>query len=185
MPKYFLLILALLSFVRVYGRKNHCRGCASPSAKVEESKNQVIKDVLITTKKNRDFEYLSTMWRLFRGESSRPNCIGNHREQRYVLGVDSEQTFAGTYVVVVLNVSLEKIVGHGELTVWYVVFGELDPRCVIYFLPKKNVADDREIFVRLDPSCQFAKTIVAWKVVIQANDKKYVRSSLFWEKLVQ
>jgi hypothetical protein len=150
-----------------------------------ENKIQPIKDVVITTKKNRDFEYLSTIWRSFGGGPYQLNCIGDHREQRYVLGRDSGQDFAGTYIIVVLHDSLEKIAEHGKLMVWYVVLGELDPRCLTYFLPKKNVADDREIFLRLDASCQFVEKIVAWKVVIQSGEKEYAQSSLLWNKLVQ
>jgi hypothetical protein len=99
------------------------------------------------------------------------------------LGVDSERDFAGTYVVILLNDSLKNLMGHGILTAEYVVCNELDPRSVTFSLPEKNVADDRQILLRLDPSRKFKKKVVAWKVTLKSREKECVQSSLFWKKL--
>jgi hypothetical protein len=152
---------------------------------IQKEENSWIDEVIITTKKNRDFEYFSTLWHSFCGKSYDPNRIGDDREQCYVLGVDSEFNFAGTYVVILLNESLKNLMGQGTLTLEYMVCGELDPRRITFSLPEKHVADDRQILVRLDPSRQFRKKIVAWQITIKGGQKEYVKSSLFWKKLMR
>jgi hypothetical protein len=164
------------------GRKDH-RVHPSSSQKAEKSEDPLVAEVVITAKKNHDFEYFSAIWHSFRGELFRPNGIGSNREQRYVLGVDSERDFSGTYMVILLNDSLKTLMGQEALTVEYVVCNELDPRCVTFSLPEKNVADDRQIFLRLDPSRKFRKKIVAWKVTIKNEGKECANP--FWKKLMR
>ncbi|MDR1590558.1 MAG: hypothetical protein LBR92_00990 [Puniceicoccales bacterium] len=156
----------------------------SSSAKKDVKKeNSPIKEVVIVSKKNRDFEYFSTFWPSC--QPYRPNRVKDDREQRYVLGVDSECDFAGTYAVILLNESLKNFMGKGILTLEYVICGELEPRRIIFPLLVKKVADDRQIFLRLEPSRQFKKKIVAWNVTLQNNGKMHMQSNLFWKKLMR
>jgi hypothetical protein len=172
-------------FLWAYGeRKNH-RGRSSSIQKAKARENPWIKEVVITTKKNHDFEYFSAIWRSFCGEPFRFNSIGNNREQRYVLGTGSERDFVGTYMIILLNDSLKNLMGQGTLTVNYVVCNELDPRCIAFSLPKKDVADDRQILLRLDPSRKFWKKIVAWKATIKNREREYTQTSLSWKKLMR
>ncbi|MDR0740287.1 MAG: hypothetical protein LBF34_01090 [Puniceicoccales bacterium] len=169
--------------VWAYGERRNRRVHSSSTKRAEERDDSWIKEVVIAPKENHDFEYFSAIWRSFCGEPFRLNGIGNNREQRYVLGIDSERDFAGTYMVILLNDSLKNFMGQGMLTVEYVVCNELDPRCVTFSLPEKNVVDDRQILLRLDPSRKFRKKIVAWRVTIKNKGKECVQSSLFWKKL--
>ncbi|MDR2812774.1 MAG: hypothetical protein LBB05_03255 [Puniceicoccales bacterium] len=146
---------------------------------------QWIKNVVITTKKNRDFEYFPTILRAFRGEPYQLNRGSSHWEQRYVLGVDAEQDFAGVYAIILLNDSLKSFMGHGTLTVEYRVCNELDPRRVTYLLAEKNVVDNRQILVRLDFSQKLMKKIIAWKVCIQDRGKECVQSNPVWKKVMR
>jgi hypothetical protein len=166
-----------------YGERKNRRTRPSSSQKVEKKENPLVKEVVITSKKNRDFEYFSAIWNSFHGEPFQLNYIGNGREQRYVLGVDSERDFAGTYAVILFNDSLKNLMGQGTLTVEYVVCNELDPRSVTFSLPEKNIVDDRQILLRLDPSRKFKKKIVAWKVILKNGEKECIQSNLFWKKL--
>jgi hypothetical protein len=147
---------------------------------------QWIKDVVIVTKKNRDFEYFSTIWRSFSGGPYLLNQASDNREQRYVLGIDSGQNFSGVYAVILLDDSLKNLMGHGTLTVEYVVCNELRPRRVIFPLVEKAVADDRQILVHLDASHRLRKKIVAWKVTIREEhtQKEWMQSSFLWKKLM-
>jgi hypothetical protein len=149
-----------------------------------EKEKQWIRAVAIVTKRNRDFEYFSTIWRSFQGKPWL-NRIAEDREQRYVLGIDSERDFTGTYAVILFNDSLKNLMDQGTVKVEYVGCDALKPKCVTYFLTKKHIVDDRQIFVRLNSSRSFRKKIVAWKVSIQSEEKECVQSSLFWKKLMQ
>jgi hypothetical protein len=150
-----------------------------------EEKKQWIRGVTIVGKRNRDFEYFSTIWRSFLGKPWL-NRIADDREQRYVLGMDSEQNFSGVYAVITLSDSLKHFMGHGTVKVEYVLFNTLKPKCVTHFLVPKHVADDRQIFVRLDPSRQLRGKIVAWRVTIVDQDtrKEDTQSSFLWKKLM-
>ncbi|MDR0590366.1 MAG: hypothetical protein LBG09_00690 [Puniceicoccales bacterium] len=149
-----------------------------------------IESVMIVTKHRRDFEYLSGVIHALRGGTYAPNRVADGKEQRYIIrgsGEGGEEKLSGVYAVVVLGESLRNWMGHATLTLEYLRCGSLKRQILCIPLDARDVADDRQIFIFLDPSPKNKRKFLAWKVTIDDNKRsiQHTKASLSWEIFVK
>ncbi|MDR1435578.1 MAG: hypothetical protein LBI77_04210 [Puniceicoccales bacterium] len=155
----------------------------------EKAKNS-IKNVVIAGKHGHDFEYFSTIFQSMKGEAYALNEIGEHRYQRYILRKVEEngnkiQKMSGVYAIVLLGESLKKWMGHSTVTLEYICYGSLKTNVLKFPLEVRNIADDRQIFIFLDPSLKNRKKFIAWKLTLQDRERNlsHTKASFTWEIL--
>jgi hypothetical protein len=149
-----------------------------------------IETVMIVAKRRRDFEYLSGIIHAFCGGSYAPNRVAGGKEQRYIIrgsGEGGGEKLSGVYAVVVLGESLRNWMGHATLTLEYLRCDSLKRQTLRVPLDARDVADDRQIFILLDPSPKNKRKFLAWKVTLDDGERatQYTRASLCWKIFVK
>jgi hypothetical protein len=149
-----------------------------------------IERVVIAGKHNHDFEYFSTIFQSMKGKAHILNAIGEHKYQRYILRKAGEngnkiQKMSGIYAIVLLGESLKKWMGHATITLEYIRYGSLKTNALKFPLEIQNIADDRQIFIFLDPSLKNRKKFIAWKLTLQDRERNlsHTKASFTWEIL--
>lgn len=183
-----------------------------------DTERNILKNMLVRTKRNRDFAYLSVFLRKNHvsgdGEAKKLNYAALGKtpcEQHYLLDagakkvnedvkienntksnterqkLEKREDLAGTYLIVLLGTSLKELMGHATLTVSYLRYGKFKPIVQNFPLIEKQIQDDRQIFIRLDPSKKLRKKVIAWKVVLEdkRSGKTYVLESFVWKRLIR
>jgi hypothetical protein len=150
------------------------------------SQKNPIKSVMIVAKRRRDFEYLSGIIHALRGGFCAPNRLADGKEQRYIIrgsGEGGEEKMSGVYAVVVLEESLRNWMGHAALTLEYLRCGSLKRQTLRVPLDVRDVADDRQIYIFLDPLPKNKRKFLAWKVTLDDDGRniQHTRTSLSWK----
>jgi hypothetical protein len=145
-----------------------------------------IETVMIVAKRRRDFEYLSGIFHALRGGPYAPNRVAGGKEQRYIIrgsGAGGAEKLSGVYAVVVLGESLENWMGHATLTLEYFRCGSLKRQTLRVPIDVRDVADDRQIFIFLDPLPKNRRKFLAWKVTLDDSERnvQHTQVSLSWK----
>ncbi|MDE6576194.1 MAG: hypothetical protein K2L24_02230 [Opitutales bacterium] len=139
----------------------------------------IIRDIVMVTKRNRDFYYWSTIL----ATKGKTNEVAPNRFQYYVIGAPDPHHLAGHYLAVVLKRSLRSLMGHARMTVRYLKYSQIDPVTITVDLPERDVVDDRQIFLYLGPSNERLRAI-GWTVRIDDGAKTYEKGSFIWRRLL-
>ena len=140
------------------------------TAKLQKS-DTIIESAIVREKKNRDFMFLSTILRKLP-----PNKVSDQQFQRYILNMDGEN-YSGTYIIIGIKRPLEELMGKSRLTLRYLSNRKLSE--VQFDLDRRNVSDQRQIWIRLEPHLH----VLAWDIAIDTGEYQEHYSSLIWEKL--
>jgi hypothetical protein len=174
----------------------------SPNPRENKTTNP-LKEVVICEKRSRDFEYFPGIWRAFLGKPYRRNRGLRNQYQRYILSErkeitggsgnpteenkDQMENLSGVYAVILLKNSLKNWMGHGTITLEYIHYGSLEVQRLHFPIGERDVADDKQIFIFLDPERKNRKKFIAWKVKLHDlnADISFSRESFNWEMLKQ
>ncbi|MDR2200703.1 MAG: hypothetical protein LBN94_01110 [Puniceicoccales bacterium] len=171
----------------------------SPFPKEKNRNNRNINplvEVVISEKRNRDFEYFPGILGSFLGKTYPLNHAMGKQYRRYILREKKEMTegkgnsegkLSGVYAIILLGDSLKNWMGRGTITLKYIRYGSLEIHALHFPIEERDVADDGQIFILLDPERKNRKKFIAWKVTLQDTDShiSFSKASFNWKTLKQ
>lgn len=139
----------------------------------------IIRDLVMVKKRNRDFYY----WSSLLSAHGKRNSVAPNREQCYIVGVPDTNDLAGHYLVVVLKQSIKSLLGHSKITVRYLTYDQIDPVTLTFDLPERDIVDDHQLLIYLGPRSKRLRAI-GWTVKIICDGKTYEKGSFIWNRLL-